>query len=112
MVALIVMLRPNISRLLLVLAELTYLSLRNALGSSTLCPGFRLLFNPKVHFVPFPFNGNIFARYLSCNTEPPPNGGDALTLGWLEFPSLALGQPLDVAQIFLGDLSCLTGSGL
>ena len=31
---------------------------------------------------------------------------------WLESPSLALGQLPDVAQIFLGGLSCLTRSGL
>ena len=38
-----------------------YLSFRNALGFSTLSPGYRLLLNPKVHFFALPFNGNIFA---------------------------------------------------
>ncbi len=40
----------------------SYLSFRNALGFSTLSAGSRLLLSPKVHFVPLPFNGNIFAR--------------------------------------------------
>ena len=49
---------------------------------------------------------------INCNTEPPANGGYALILGWLESPSLILGQLVYVPQIFLGDLSCLTGRGL
>ena len=63
MVALIVMSRPNVSRVLQwCLLVLTYLSFRNALGSSTPSLGSRLLLNPKVHFVPLAFNVNIFAR--------------------------------------------------
>ena len=93
-------------------AYFVIMTFRSSLGASTPSPWSRLLLNPKVHFVPLPFNGDIFDRYFSCNTEPPPNSSHALTLAWLESPGLALGQLLDVAQVFLGDLSCLTGSGL
>ena len=58
-----------------------YLLLNNALGSSTLSPGPRLLLNPKVHFVPSPFNGDHWFERFGDAHGPTVQWGVGISIG-------------------------------